>query len=336
MKINFTKLILGCAVLLLATESKAQQDPHYSQFMYNRLLYNAGYAGSTDGKICATLLHRTQWAGFGGSTTANNVPQGSAPSNLVGSIHSSIGKGQRIGLGLTIVRDELGFETTTIPRLALSYRHPIGDGVLSGGVGVGMMQRSLDGAKLKAIDPTDPKIPPSSVSGSAIDLDFGVYYTKQNLAGIVDNFYAGLSATHLNQNQITYVWQGGSTQINSALHLYLITGADYTLNSNLVLNPNIIVKKDPGKVQTDLNCMAIFNQNIKGGLTWRPMDAVVVLAGYDFPFGLSAGYSYDLTTTKILNYSSGSHEIMVRYCFGVKIPDRGTPPPRSRYTPRFM
>jgi hypothetical protein len=60
------------------------------------------------------------------------------------------------------------------------------------------------------------------------------------------------------------------------------------------------------------------------------------MVGYEFPFGLMAGYSYDLTTTKILNYSSGSHEIMVRYCFGVKIPTRNPPPVRSRYTPRFM
>jgi hypothetical protein len=65
------------------------------------------------------------------------------------------------------------------------------------------------------------------------------------------------------------------------------------------------------------------------------MDAAAVLIGYEFPFGLNAGISYDITTSKIINYSSGSVEFMLRYCFGVKIPPREKVI-RSRYTPRFM
>jgi type IX secretion system PorP/SprF family membrane protein len=336
MRIHFTTLIFAFTVLLISKDLRAQQDPHYSQFMYNKLLFNAGYAGATDGKICVTLLNRTQWTGFGGQTV-NGLAQGAAPTNLVGSINTSLVKNQRIGIGGTIARDELGFETTLVPRLTLSYRQPIGsDGNLAAGVGIGSMQRTLDGSKLKAIDPNDPKVPTEAVSGTALDFDFGLYYTKSNLLGVVDNFYAGLSATHLNQNEIRYEWGKNSTTINSSLHYYFVTGADYVLNSSFTLNPNILVKQSPGKLQTDLNCMVIWNQNIKGGLTWRPVDAVVAMVGYEFPFGLMAGYSYDLTTTKILNYSSGSHEIMVRYCFGVKIPTRNPPPVRSRYTPRFM
>lgn len=338
MKIPFTRIIFASFLLLAAAATKAQQDPHYSQFMYNKLLFNAGYAGATDGKICVSLLNRNQWVGFGGKTV-NNLAQGDAPTNLVGSINTSIGKGQRIGLGATIINDELGFEQTLVIRGALSYRQPIGSGGnLSFGIGVGQMQRSLDGAKLSANDPDDPKIPKGLVSGTAIDLDAGLYYTQANLLGLFDNFYAGLSATHINQNQIRYDFPGGSTIIDSKLHYYFMTGADYDLGGGLVLNPNILIKKDPGKVQADLNCMAVLNQSVRAGLTWRPMDAVVFLAGYDFPMvqGLFAGYSYDLTTTRILNYSSGSHEIVLRYCFGVKIPTRDPKPLRSRYTPRFM
>jgi type IX secretion system PorP/SprF family membrane protein len=117
--------------------------------------------------------------------------------------------------------------------------------------------------------------------------------------------------------------------------MYFVTGGEYELNSTMKLQPNILIKKDPAKIQTDLNCFLVWNENIRGGLTWRPMDAAVVLVGYEFPFGLNVGYSYDLTTSKILSYSSGSHEIMVRYCFGVTIP-RKVPVLRSRYTPRFM
>jgi type IX secretion system PorP/SprF family membrane protein len=335
MKIPFTKIVFASLMLLGVTAAKAQQDPHYSQFMHNKLWFNAGFAGATDGKICVSLLNRNQWLGFGGKTV-NDLPQGDPPSNLVGTINASLGKSQRFGLGATIVNDRLGFEQTLIFRGAFSYRQPIGTGGNLGiGVGVGNMQRSLDGSQLKAIDPDDPTIPTGIVSGSAMDLDFGLYYTQANLLGLVDNFYAGLSATHLNQNKIGYESPKGTTYVDSKLHYYFVTGADYQM-SNFVLNPNILIKKDPGKIQADLNCMAIFNQSVSAGLTWRPFDAVVLLGGYTFnKIPLMVGYSYDLTTTRIINYSTGSHEIMLRYCFGVKIP-RSEPIIRSRYTPRFM
>ncbi|OYU96296.1 MAG: hypothetical protein CFE21_07815 [Bacteroidetes bacterium B1(2017)] len=337
MRSIFTRVILGLAVLATASEIKAQQDPHYSNFMFNKLTYNAGFAGATDGKICATLLYRDQWVGFGGGQSSAGLQRGDAPKNLVGSLNSNIGK--HIGLGLTIVSDELGFQKTVVPRLALSWRQDVGsDGNLAGGIGVGYMQRNLDGDKLKAIDPNDPKIPSGKVSGSAIDLDFGLYYTKDNLAGMFNKFYAGLSATHLNQNKITYEYPQGRSTVDAKMHYYFVTGAEYDINSNLTLQPNIIVKKDPAKVQTDLNCFLVWHQNLRGGLTWRPMDAAVVLLGYQFPMGkqdLYIGYSYDITTSRIIKYSSGSHEIVLRYCFGVVIPHT-TPILRSRYTPRFM
>lgn len=337
MRSIFTRVILGAAMLSLAANVAAQQDPHYSQFMYNKLNFNAGYAGATDGKICATLIHRNQWSGFGGGTSTvgnTTIARGDAPTNLVGSINAALGS--RIGIGATIASDDQGFENMVMPRLTLSYRHPMGDkGTLAAGVGIGYMQRNLQGDKLKALDPNDPNIPDEKVSGSAMDVDFGLYYTKDNLLGVVNNFYAGFSATHLNKNVITYEWKGNSTEIQSDMHMYFVTGGEYELNSTMKLQPNILVKKDPAKIQADLNCFLVWNENIRGGLTWRPMDAAVVLVGYEFPFGLNVGYSYDLTTSKILSYSSGSHEIMVRYCFGVSIPKKEKVL-RSRFTPRFM
>ncbi|MBC7382911.1 MAG: type IX secretion system membrane protein PorP/SprF [Bacteroidia bacterium] len=347
MKINYTKIFVFVVISFVSNKIRAQQDPHYSQFMFNKLTYNPGFAGATDGKICVSLLNRAQWVGFGGKTV-DGLAQGDAPSNLIGSINSALSSSSekflsRIGVGLTFSKDQLGFETTVMPKLGLSYRHPFGDqNVLALGVGVGLMQKSLDGSKLKPQQSGDPKIPNVLVNGSATDIDLGLYYTKASLLGIFTEFYAGLSVTHLNQSKITYDWSG-STVVNNKMHYYFITGAEYAINNTLSLQPNIIVKKDPAKIQTDLNCYLIWNQNIRGGLTWRPTDAVVVLGGYQFPsigqdgkFGaLYIGYSYDLTTSKIITYSSGSHEIIVRYCFGLKVPKK-TRPIRAVVTPRFM
>jgi type IX secretion system PorP/SprF family membrane protein len=339
MRILFTRVFFLIAMLPLVNKISAQQDPHYSQFMYNKLNFNAGFAGATDGKICATLIHRTQWMGFGGGTYSSGSgsgtnSRGGAPVNLVGSINAAIGN--RFGIGATFASDNLGHETMTMPRLTLAYRHPLGDaGTIAAGVGVGFMQRTIDGTKLRAIQPDDPKIPTGLVSGTAPDVDFGLYYTKDNLAGAIDNFYAGLSATHLNQNKITYDYPGGSSTIDSKMHMYFVTGGELQLNSAMKLQPNILLKKDPAKIQADLNCFLVWNENIRGGVTFRPMDAAVLLVGYEFPFGLNVGYSYDITTSKIIQYSSGSHEIMLRYCFGVSIPKKEKVI-RSRFTPRFM
>jgi type IX secretion system PorP/SprF family membrane protein len=330
---SFTRIVFGVFLMLNVPVLKAQQDPHYTQFMFNKLNFNAGTAGATDGKICATIIQRNQWMGFGGGEyDAGNgkmVSRGSAPVNLVGSINAAIGS--RIGVGATFSNDMIGFKRTIIPRFTLAYRHPLGDGAtLSAGVGAGLMQVSVDG-DYNAIDQDDPNIPNAVETGTAPDFDLGLYYAKDNLLGVIDGFYAGFSATHINQSKIELV----SFTENSAMHMYFVTGGSYQLNSMMKLQPNVLIKKDPSKIQADLNCFLVWNENIRGGLTWRPMDAAAVLIGYEFPFGLNAGISYDITTSKIIKYSSGSVEFMLRYCFGVKIPPREKVI-RSRYTPRFM
>lgn len=345
---NFTKVIIFFVLSLVGSKIRAQQDPHYSQFMFNKLTFNPGYAGATDGKICVSLLHRTQWMGFSSKNTQQDpnlypgLYQGDAPVDLVGSINAALSPNvekfmSRIGVGLTFSKDQLGFETTVMPKFSLAYRHPFGNqGVLGVGVGIGLMQKGLDGSKLSPLVGGDPLVPTANVQGTANDIDFGLYYTLPSLGRLFENFYIGASATHLNQSKITYEWPGGKYVVDNKMHFYLVTGAEFQLPvPSMRLQPNILIKKDPAKIQADLNCLLLWNQNIRGGLTWRPMDAVVAMVGYEFPFGLNVGYSYDLTTSKILKYSTGSHEIMVKYCFGIKIP------PRPRYirpiyTPRFM
>ena len=351
MNTNFTKILVFVIVTLVASKIRAQQDPHYSQFMFNKLTFNPAFAGATDGKICATLIHRTQWTGFSSASTQSpdfkGLYQGDAPTNDLVSLNIALTANQgsflsRIGMGITISKDQLGFENTVMPKFSLAYRQPIGTNgnVLAAGVGIGLMQKGLLGSKLKALDPDDPKIPSSDVKGTAPDIDAGLYYTMPALGRNINNFYIGASTTHVNQSKITYEWANkGSSTINNQMHYYLVTGAEIqTVLPSLVLQPNVLIKKDPAKIQADINCYAIWNSAMRGGLSWRPMDAVVLLVGYELPVkggSLNLGYSYDLTTSKILKYSTGSHEIMLRYCFGISIP---TKPKLFRpiYTPRFM
>jgi len=335
MRIKFTILIL--IIGFISNQTKAQQDPQFTQFMNNKLFYNPGFAGSTAGKICVNGTFRTQWVGYGGGNAFVNegsglnpgtkVERGNAPSTQNFGIHGNIG---RFGIGLNIWQDQLGFATTLAPTLSLAYIHPFDNGAkLAGGLGIGILQNSLDGSKLVPDVAGDPKVPTGVVNGFSPNLDFGLYYTLPQLS-FFNDFYFGLSSLHLNSPIIERTKDTYTSKIVMERHYYAMTGATYQqIIPNLDLNPNIIYKTDGTKHNFDFNCLAIYSEKIIGGLTYRTPQEFCVLAGYNFPIGanntLNLMYSYDLITSDILSYSQGSHEITLKYCFGLKF---NTPPPK--------
>ncbi|MCF8428792.1 MAG: PorP/SprF family type IX secretion system membrane protein [Bacteroidia bacterium] len=336
-------LIIG----FITNQTKAQQDPQFTQFMNNKLFYNPGFAGSTAGKICVNGTFRTQWVGYGGGTAFTNdasgvtpgtkVERGSAPLSQNFGIHGNIG---RFGIGLNIWQDQLGFTSTIAPTFSLAYIHPFDNGAkLSGGIGVGIIQNSLDGSKLIANDPTDPKVPKGDVTGLSPNVDFGLYYTLPQLS-IFNDFYFGLSSLHLNSPIIQMTKDNYQSNLKAERHYYLMTGATYQqVIPNLDLNPNMIYKTDGIKHNFDFNCLAIYDQKLIGGLTYRTPQEFCVLAGYNFPLGtnsLNLMYSYDLITSDIISYSQGSHEITLKYCFGFKFDPKPPKPFFPIKTPRML
>lgn len=321
------KLILVLSLFGGMAGLKAQQDAQYSQFFLNKLTYNPAFAGSED-KICATGLYRTQWLGFG------NDQSGYSPTTFLANIHAPLG--QSFGVGLDIQRDQLGFANSVNPILSLAYRyHFQNQSVLAAGFGAGVMQKSLAGTKLKPLESGDPSVPGSDVSGYAADFNFGLYYTMPSLWRF-DNFYAGLSTTHITEGQVKYA------NVNNPMtrHYFFMTGASYTISPSLAIEPNFLVKTDMAKTTADINAMAVYNGKIRGGLSYRTGDAFVILVGYKFfetnRQSLMFGYSYDLTTSNIISYSTGSHEIVLKYCFMPKFTPKPPTEPIPRLTPRFL
>jgi type IX secretion system PorP/SprF family membrane protein len=320
------KLLLVLSIFAGALTLRAQQDAQYSQFFLNKLTYNPAYAGTEGNKICATGLYRSQWLGFGKSSI------GLSPTTYLLNIHAPLGN---FGVGLNVNSDQLGFEQSINPMLSVSYKLAFQDqSVLSFGLGGGIMQKSLAGDKLRPLDQGDQSIPNASVSGISPDINLGLYYMTPNLWRFTDA-YAGLSATHLTQGNVRYEWPGGSVDNPMKMHYYFMTGATYNLGA-FDLEPNILVKSDIAKTSADINAMLMYNNRIRGGLTYRTADAVVVLVGYKFTDNIQVGYSYDLTTSKIINYSSGSHELVLKYCFTPKLKEKEPKQPIPRLTPRFL
>ncbi len=309
--------ILTAAVCVgLVSTSFAQQDPQFSQYMFDRLSINSGVAG-TSGNICATALLRQQWTGFDGApkTGLINIQ---APINKINS-----------GVGLSIYFDELGQMKTNTVRLHYAYHFKPGGGVGTLGVGLyaGLLSRSLAGNWVAVDDvTTDDAIPDGGASDSGFDMGGGIYYTHPK-------FWVGLSSTQLPQTQLQNVY------IQNARHYYVQAGYNWDINGDnkWTLQPSVLLKSDAASTQLDVNAMMLYNKQIWLGVTYRTEDAIAPMLGYQHEAanGNSSyriGYSYDLTTSELKNYSSGSHEVMLNYCFKI-VPV----PKRTIYrNPRFL
>jgi type IX secretion system PorP/SprF family membrane protein len=291
------KKLLSLALLIISVSSSsiAQQDPQFSQNMFNKLYSNPAYAGSSEG-ICGTLMYRDQWTGFDGAPKTGLFSI-DAPVNF---LHG--------GLGLTILAaDELGFENTFMAKLAYAFRFNIGQGNLAIGADFGFIQKSIDGDFISN-DPNDPIIPTSSVSGNIFpDLGAGIYYNS-------DKLYLGASASHLLESEVDY----GDFTTQMARHFYFMGGYRIEFSPAISLIPSFHVKNVADQTQADINANLHFNNRFWIGGSYRLEDAVVVMAGLNITPNLRLGYSYDFTTSDLQDYSSGSHEIMLGYCYKIK------------------
>lgn len=301
------RAILAAGLLISAVGTvRAQQDPQFTQFYFNKLMINPATAGHHD-NICVNLFNRFQWTGFDGAPFTNQI---SVDANLKTFIKHDI------GVGLTVFNDNIGFFNTTGLRLAGAYRIPIGPGRLGVGLDLGFMNLMVNVDQWQGPQSNvDAYFPPNG-SSMVFDAGLGVYYHTPL-------WYAGVSAKQLPGMRFK------SLNYRSARHLFFNGG--YTFKgvgfSNLDINPNAIVKTDLATVSFDVNVNFIIKERYWAGLTYRFQDAVALNLGMilwqNDKHAFTAGYSYDLTTSRLLKFSYGTHELMLKYCFKLALPPIG-------------
>ncbi len=291
MKKFLAVIITGC----ISTLALAQQDPQFSQNMFNKLYVNPAYAGSSEA-ICANLLFRKQWISYDG-----------APVTGVLGIEAPL-LGNKVGAGLSLSSDKIGYQSTITAQLAGAYRFDLAGGKLGLGVDFDYLQHKIDGASLHPSEPTgDPAIPAGTVSGNAFDLGGGLYFNTEK-------FYVGLSATHLMESKVKL--DQFSTDFNR--HYYGMIGYSFDVTPTIALKPSIFVKNVKDNTTVDVNMNAHFNNKFWAGLSYRNQDAIVALIGLNLMDNLRLGISYDFTTSEVRKYSDGTAEITLGYCFKVK------------------
>ena len=190
------KKIISFLYLLLLTKLAAlgQIDPQFTNNMHYKLGVNPGYAGA-ENAINGLLLNRYQWEGMKG-----------APKTLVFSADAAINAfGSPGGIGLNIISDQLGFAKNILINANYAYKAELGFGTLGIGVSLGLYNQSVNGEWVVPEDNlgiytqpgSDPGIPQGEVSQMAFDIGSGLYLTS-------NNYYLGLSATHINEAPIEY------------------------------------------------------------------------------------------------------------------------------------
>ena len=286
MKKYFLLFLLFSFVL----HSKAQQDPQFSQYIFNNLSFNPGSAGSEQA-ICATALHRSQWVGFEDAPVSTNLSVQSPISLLHG------------GLGLNILTDKLGQDEFLSLKLSYAYQIELSEGTLGIGLSAGVIQDGVNGSNIIVQNP-DPSIPSTEEKSSGLDLGMGLFYNSENL-------YLGLSSTHLNQPTI-------STSIDIIeikRHYFLTAGYVHQMNEKLDLKPSILVKSEGVTATVDLTSLLEYNKKLWGGVTYRPSSRAVLLLGMHINEDLKFGFSYDMPINEVS--AAGTFEFMLGYCFKI-------------------
>ena len=305
MKYSYYTIIL--LILLGIFSANAQQDPQYTQYMYNTQVVNPAYAGSRD-VLSFGLLYRTQWVGFDG-----------APKTVTFTGDTPIGTLDNMGLGLSIVRDEIGPVIESNINIDYSYTINTSDNAkLSFGIKGGLGLLDVDFTKLNIYDGGD-------VFAGNIDnklqpqIGAGVYYNTEK-------FYAGLSVPnflttkHFDASSITN--PNVETLAAERLHYFLITGYVFDLSDNLKFKPATLAKVVSGSpLQVDVSANFLLYEKVTLGVSYRWSASLSALVGFQATDQIFIGFAYDYQSTDIEDYSDGSYEFMIRFDIFNK-PDR--------------
>ena len=285
--------VVTLVILAGRTDLLAQQDPMYSQYMFNTLAFNPAYAGSAD-VFTIMALSRHQWVGFDG-----------APSTQTFLAHSPL-RNQNLALGLTAMTDRVGPARQTGAFLDLAYRIRTGaDTRLSFGLKGGVNSFQADLANLATVNPDQANV---NVQGRMMpNFGFGLYWHAPR-------YYVGLSAPKLLENELVPASNGVITTSSEVRHFFLMGGYVLDLGRDLKFKPSFMTRVVKGApLSVDLNASFLLRERIWFGALYRLGNAFGLFGQYQVNDQLRIGYAFDLTTTKLGAYNAGTHEVMLSY-----------------------
>lgn len=312
-------------LLLLGSAGYAQQDPMFTKYMFNSLIFNPAYAGSKD-YMSVGILHRTQWINFEGAPTTQSL-----------TLHTPL-KNERVGVGFSIINDRIGPTTSFGANFSYAYRIPVGENSkLAIGVQAGIENYRADFSQLNLETGVDnsfnqmPNLWNPNFGG-------GIYFYNRR-------FYAGLSSPHIVEYDLAPDSVTATTAIyaRNYRHFYFSMGGAIPLKGdNLIFKPSLLVKNvgidkklasDPAfqnigaPTEFDIDFSLLFQQTFWIGASFRAglqsfgsnaktsYDSADIWFSWNMPNGLRIGGAFDYPLTEINTVTAGSFEVMLGYEF---------------------
>ena len=295
----------------------SQQMPVFTQYEQSLMYTNMGFAGMGDG-ICVSGLMRQQWAGFK-DADGNKV----APEIYLISVNSPM-KVLHGGIGGSIIQDKLGFEKNIAINLNYSYHLELPFAVLGMGLGVNLINRTIDFAKFKPNQSGDPLLTAATDGAMLFDADVGFFLMNPD-------YYVGLSVKNLLEmkGKNLSLSDEGQLRFQTDRTFYLTGAYNFEVASgDFIVSPGFMLQTSSLKTSFTLLGTVSVKEKFFGGVSYRMGESVGAMAGVKIK-GFRITYSYDVTTIKY--GMPGSHEIGLSYCFKIKGDHSKTSYKNTRY-----
>ncbi len=299
-KIDMKKLYFTIAfTLMILVSANAQQDPQYTQYMYNMNVVNPAYAGSNEA-LSVGLLYRSQWVGIT-----------DAPKTVTLSVHSPVGK--NVGLGLSVISDKIGpVEENNVYAdfsytLNLGGEHRLAFGLKAGATfqNIGLFSDIGNGYVPDASDEAFSQ----NTSNTYLNIGAGAFY-------YTDKYYVSLSVPNMLKSTYLDVTNNGQEfeYGSEVLHYFLSAGYVFDLSTTTKFKPSFLVKSAfNAPTSIDVSANFLFYDKFEVGATYRLDDSVGAMTNFAVTPEIRIGYAYDYTTSDLNIKSSGSHEIMLLF-----------------------
>jgi len=293
------KTILFVAFFFFIAKASAQQDPEYTQYMYNMNVVNPAYATGTESILNLGTLYRTQWVGAVG-----------APKTLTFFAHMPVNT--KIELGLSLVSDDIGdgakkennFFADFAYVLQFKNKHKLSLGIKAG---FSSLQTNFNGFRFESGDPTTDLAFAQNINTFKPNIGAGAYY-------FTDDYYVGLSAPNLLSSKHIEERGGINAFGSENIHAFLTAGYVFNLNDNFKLKPAFMSKFVEGApVALDVTANVLFNNKFEFGIAYRLDDAFSGLVNMYVTPDIRIGYAYDHTLSNMGQFNSGTHEIFLLF-----------------------
>lgn len=282
-------------LIICSLSAYAQQEPQYTQYMYNMSMVNPGYMINETGIVQVGSLYRTQWVGIDGAPKTANV-------------FANIPLNKKIELSVNYLNDNIGGNINTsenVFNVNAAYKITLNNDLnISFGLKAGFdhLNFSASGSNVN----NDPLF--QNEKKTVLNIGAGVFLFKQH-------YYVGLSSPNLIPSDLDV---NSNIVYKDKAHVFLISGYVFDVNNDLKLKPSTVMKYVGGSpLSFDVSANALYKERFELGVSYRYQDAISGLAGINVTPNLKIGYAYDFNTSLLKTYNNGSHEFILLYKFDV-------------------